>query len=206
MIFGAMFFSGVISYAMWSLLSSKNGYFRENGSDVSGQLNFIVKNPFEFLKVLGNTFNELSYYYTNSFIGNLGWLDTNFPPTFIYLFCIVLLMTAMVDGKKDLIIKWKTKLFLFSVFLISVVFIEIALYLTWTSIPSIGGVGYSIVSGVQGRYFIPIAILALLIFYNTRISVYVQQNYAELLNTILMAFCKFSCSFMLFLLLIRYWI
>jgi len=198
-------FSGIVSYLIWSVMSQIHGDLSEKGSS-GEQLAFIINHPIQYIEVILRTFYQLSFFYTNSFIGNLGWLDTNFPPTFIYLYCLFILLFAVIDGTSNIKVTIKQKLTILATFIISVLLIETGLYLTWTSKPEIGGVGYPTVSGVQGRYFIPIMILFLMIFYNNKLSIHHKINREELSDSILVTFCMFSSILMLFFIITRYWI
>lgn len=198
--------AGIVNYLLWAIISTIHGHFGPDQSDATNQLIFILNNPIEYMLIIARTFYHLSFFYTNSFIGNLGWLDANFPPTFIYLYCLLILLTAIIDSNKNISLTILRKLFIFVIFAVVVVLIETGLYLTWTSIPAIGGIGYAQVSGVQGRYFIPIILLALTLLYNNKLSKYLKFEHNEIINTMLIAFCSFSCMLMFFLLIIRYWI
>ena len=92
--------------------------------------------------------------YIAGMIGILGWSDTLFPATY-YLAMVLVVLTACIaelahgkTAKKSL-----TLLLLASIFatIVAVFLIE---YLTWTP------VGVPEIIGVQGRYFIPLAIAA----------------------------------------------
>lgn len=204
--FGFIALAGIINYLLWAIISTIHGHFGPDQSDATNQLIFILSNPLDYFLTIARTFYHLSFFYTNSFIGNLGWLDANFPPTFIYLYCLVILLVAIIDSHKLISVNILQKLYVFVIFSIVVVLIETGLYLTWTSIPAIGGVGYPQVSGVQGRYFIPIILMVLILLYNNKLSRYLKFQHNEVVNTILLAFCGFSCMLMFFLLIIRYWI
>ncbi|ANF98438.1 DUF2142 domain-containing protein [Paenibacillus bovis] len=197
--------SGLVSYGIWSFLSQIHGKFDTNGNS-SGQLAFIISHPIEYVEILIRTFYELSFFYTNSFVGNLGWLDTNFPPIFIYMYCLLILVFAILDSNRNITITVKHKLITLATFVISVVLIETGLYLTWTSIPEIGGVGYPTVSGVQGRYFIPVVILLLTVLYNHKLPRYLKAKQEDFSDNVLITFCTFSSVLMLFFIIVRYWI
>lgn len=125
---------------------------------------FFFGNLREFPVTLINTFHEYKYFYLNSFVGDLGVLDTNYPtPVSAIIFCALLLVTfseAIKVGK----LNWKIKIINFFVVFVAVLGSYIYIYLTWT--PKVIGVGANIVSGVQGRYFIPLYVFVAMLFGN----------------------------------------
>ncbi|WP_411343916.1 DUF2142 domain-containing protein [Paenibacillus sp. WLX1005] len=203
--FGAILLSGIVSYGLWSIIGQIHGKFDNNGNS-SEQLSFILSHPIQYIGILFRTFYELSFFYTNSFIGNLGWLDTNFPPVFIYLYCLFIIVFALFDSHSAIKLTMQHKLITIVVFLASIVLIETGLYLTWTSIPEIGGIGYPTVSGVQGRYFIPIMLLLMLVLYNQKLPLMVKPIQREFSDHILTTFCTFSSALMIFFIIVRYWV
>ncbi len=127
------------------------------------QLIFIFNNLNEFVKIIIHTTAQSGQEYLRQFIGVLGWLDTPLPDWLIWSYYLVLLIVAFVDTRDDIGISFKNRLIMFSVFTLTGLLIYTALYLTWTN------VGGSIIQGIQGRYFIPISPLFLLLFYNRKI-------------------------------------
>jgi uncharacterized membrane protein len=99
-----------------------------------------------------------------NFVGTMGWLDTFLPETMVYLYLVVLLLTALLMAEKDVRIDWKRKLLLLFMFIAGVAAIEGAMYIYSTV------VGNPKLFGVQGRYFIPLAPLFLLVWYNPYLS------------------------------------
>ncbi len=74
----------------------------------------------------------------------------------------------MIDEIKFKVsLKQKNALFMIIVTIIAIMTFD---YLTWNP------VGYNSIPGVQGRYFIPIASLLLLLFYNKREHVPIFKN------------------------------
>ncbi|MEI6682330.1 MAG: DUF2142 domain-containing protein [Bacteroidota bacterium] len=100
----------------------------------------------------------------NNFVGTLGWLDTFIPDSLVNLYLIVLLVTAICMAEEKVKFGWKSKLMLFLLFLVSVLAIETAMYI-YTSF-----FAQEKLFGIQGRYFIPLAPLILLVAYNNRVS------------------------------------
>ena len=70
--------------------------------------------------------------------------------------------------------KFKIVLIIYSLLIIIAVFS--ALYITWTPLVNGHKIGTDQISGVQGRYFIPIIIPILLLFSNSKIKKYKFLN------------------------------
>jgi len=93
------------------------------------------------------------------------------------------------------------------IFLGIFVLVETSMYLVWTAMPGSGGIGYPVVLGVQGRYFIPSVVVGLLIFYynNKREIKLIQGIQDKVLSFVPIALIS-MCSLTTFILIIRYWI
>lgn len=170
------------------------------------QLIFIINHPFEYAGIILRTISELKFFYLNSFVGNLGWLDTNFPPIFIVLYFLLLLFIAFIDTNHEIIISWRNKIYGFLVFILIFLLVETSLYLIWTSLPEIGGIGHEIVSGVQGRYFIPFSLLAFILLYSNHYLKDWKSRACNALDQLIVPISYFTTALMTFILIIRYWI
>jgi len=137
----------------------------------SRQFNQIRNNPMEFVSLLfkTNVFHMRENMMTN-FVSAMGWLDTFLPDILVDLYLILIMIAALCIAEERIRIDWRRKTFFLILFLSSVLAIETAMYV-YSSY-----VGQERLYGVQGRYFIPIAPLLLLIFYNNFISE--KLNYA----------------------------
>lgn len=98
---------------------------------------------------------ELARFYTQSFIGILGWLDTRLPlaayPALWGGLAICLLASM---ARAELRTAWQARALLVAAAVASAVLVFLALLVTWTPHPA------PTVQGVQGRYFIVPALLA----------------------------------------------
>jgi uncharacterized membrane protein len=89
------------------------------------------------------------------FIGVLGWLDTPMPDSYYWLasVCLALAVTAAVPpSSMGAAARWLA----FAAALVASMLIFASLYLAWTS------PGGPAVLGVEGRYFLPVAVIAIL--------------------------------------------
>jgi uncharacterized membrane protein len=127
------------------------------------QLAVIFRNPLNFIFIAVKNYIFNFGYYLKTFFGQLTWLDLYVPVYLIAFNCIVIAASAALD--KDS----KTKIpkyyeFIFGAVIVGTAFIVSALlYMTWSPI------GGSTIEGIQGRYFIPVAPLFFLLFYQDQI-------------------------------------
>ncbi|WP_158930665.1 DUF2142 domain-containing protein [Acidisphaera sp. S103] len=124
------------------------------GASLSQQFAGIVAHPNVFAGTVLNTIEVNGLFYMYGTIGILGWLRIPLPETMYLLPMIAVLMCVMLRhpitpriGPAEAL--WQTLLLGTSALLVL-----IALYLYWTP------VGEHVISGVQGRYFLPLAGLA----------------------------------------------
>lgn len=123
------------------------------------QFRFMLADVALFLKTLLATFPKHQFY-IHSFIGTLGWLDTPLPVLYTLIAMITLIITGLGENSPIVTISaWKKSILLFSISCV-IVILSILLYLSWTPL------GGSIIEGLQGRYFIPVAPLIFSLFYN----------------------------------------
>ncbi|MGE5495706.1 MAG: DUF2142 domain-containing protein [Burkholderiales bacterium] len=159
---------GLLSYGIPAFFN--NQALREVTIDSStysaAQVKFLLSHILQAPRILLNSFRQMGPFYANGFFGILGNLDTNFPVPVHKLFYIVLILIVFVEALETRKWLWKTKLFSTIAIFIIIVGIFFATYIGWTSLPWVAGVGADYVSGVQGRYFIPIALFICIIFTN----------------------------------------
>ena len=132
----------------------------------SQQLNFLLGHPFTYVKILLlNLFHQFRIQLC-WMIGTFGLLDTSLPPVFILLSFINLILTFITDAIYEKIkIGYLPKLVAFGVLILSIVGMYTAMYIGWTP-QVLGVVGGDQITGVQGRYFLPLLICIPIVFSN----------------------------------------
>ncbi len=152
---------GVVTALFW--------YYITQGIAVNGvnliyshQATAIVQNPLAFIHVVGNTLVTQILFYYLSFIGILGWVDAPLP-AFIYVLYIPGFLAALLFSK-NLKVQVNNIVRIISsfIFLLGAFFIFTYIFIDWTQ------PGALTIAGIQGRYFIPLAPLLILPFYNQR--------------------------------------
>lgn len=162
LISGLILFSGIISVLIYYLhslvpLEIISDYALTNDISVTGQIKYLISNPLAVISVLKNTFTNMGLYYFESAFGvYLGWLDLIINRIYIYMYIILLFISPFLIKENENYTRLE-KILLLVCFIIIVLLIIFGLYLTWSN------VGATVAAGVQGRYFIPIMILFLLL-------------------------------------------
>ncbi len=147
---------GAIWYKFSSGYTDERDYIKIMNVNGGEQVKWIIKNPINFVKTLIHTSIENLDGYINQFIGTpLGWLNINVNGVIIKVLLVILIFTPFLEETNFILTKydriWFILLFLGMGFLSA-----LALFIGWTN------VGGDKILGIQGRYFIPIAILPLL--------------------------------------------
>ncbi|AGK97869.1 DUF2142 domain-containing protein [Clostridium pasteurianum] len=140
----------------WMNISGANHVLSTNSNaSPKDQVIYILQHPILFIEIFARTITLNGEFYLKSFIGILGWLDTKLPNYIIYSYVIVLIVASLINNENEKI-NFKNRIILLLLFLSIGILVVTALYITYTL------VGGSTVEGVQGRYFIPIALLLFL--------------------------------------------
>lgn len=131
----------------------------ESTSLMGDQLSFIVNHPLKYIYIL--LLNIKSQFYSQMYwmIGTFGLLDTYLPPLFAVMSLTNLILVFLMDAINEKInVSVKQKIIILCIFIFAVSAIYTAMYIYWT--PNVLGItGGNIITGVQGRYFIPLLIL-----------------------------------------------
>lgn len=156
--------ASIIVGLSWFVIGSIN---LANSNEASKeQLKFILKNPFQYCAILVRTIAQKG----DDFIyqlctGNelMCHAKTTVYHIISYIISVVLLISLFTNEEdKELEVDELRRIWVGLIILGTSLLIFTAIYIQWTSLPEVGGIGYKIVQGVQGRYFIPV--VALLIF------------------------------------------
>ncbi|MGC1177244.1 MAG: DUF2142 domain-containing protein [Candidatus Saccharimonadales bacterium] len=153
-------------------INTTSSYY--NHQNPIAQEKFVLKNPESFINVMWNT-----YFYswgdsvTRSFIGTFGWSDAPLSELIVTIGYIGLAFLTFVNIKGDLPVwlRRKEKLLLGAIGAVYVMAVSASLYAYYTP------VGFKIITGLQGRYFIPLALLMVPIFYNRSLIMTTKKYY-----------------------------
>lgn len=139
------------------VIASQKEYYEAANVDGARQLEFLLSDKLNILRVLKTTFVTKIFYYFDNFINRLGWL-TIFINKFSFVFYYVILVLApFVESAK---LNIKNRIWFVVIGGIISILVVMGLYLYFTP------VGWLTSEGVQGRYFIPCAALFLVALSN----------------------------------------
>ncbi len=200
---GIVVAAGAVAYLAPSLINSAI-YSAPADPNKVLQQEYLMNHLWEFPVIILRTMYHQRTFYMEGFFGKLGQQDVNFPPTFIILFYLLLAVVIFYDACEAKFVRYPVKLLAAAGCLIMMLGSYYAMYVGWTSLPEIGGIGVNYVTGIQGRYFIPISIFIAMLFSNRFIKKPLKGSVA-LERSVSVAMPVFL-GIMLFLLLIRYWI
>ena len=132
-------------------------YIKEANVRPIEQAKFIMQKPVTYLQTLHKTFDIYGAFYLFEFVGiHLGHSAHIEIPQIYILIMLVGLFLLVFTEKYTLITKKWQKILMLIISIGLVLLVLTGLYLTWSPLY------YDKVAGVQGRYFIPIFIIALL--------------------------------------------
>lgn len=159
----AFFMLGGAAFVGWSWFANSvyvpfHPYVHTN---LREQLSLVLTNPAGFVEMVFWAFVRQREAYRHMFIGVLGWLDTYLPVWLLNAYTILLLLAAGFDGDPDLRMGFARRIWLGFTAAAGLLAVSLSTYCLWTA------VGSAEIDSIQGRYFIPLAPVVLLLFYNS---------------------------------------
>lgn len=200
---GIVLLAGASAYIIPSMVNSAI-YAAPIPANEIAQKEYLMAHIFEFPIMIARTVWKSRVFYLEGFFGKLGQQDINFPPPIVILFYLLLVVAVFYDSCEAKFIRYPFKLLAAAGCLIMIAGSYYMMYIGWTSIPEIAGVGVNYITGVQGRYFIPVAIFGFSLFANRFIK-------KPLWGGVILERTLFIAPILIlimvpFLLLVRYWI
>lgn len=145
------------------------------------QLEFILKNPIKYCVImLYDIFYNRSLY-LSGFVARPGWADIFVPMSLILIYFLFIILSAFFE-KFPYKLQNRNRFMLFAALVVSYVLIATGEYVSWTVRPDVGTLKGNLILGVQGRYFIPVALMGVFILAN-RISA--RLKIPEKINTVI---------------------
>lgn len=174
---GSMALVSVVSFLMGTLSSvlfvvnptaeqTADAYLAGENFGVAG----LLSDPMEFIFLSVRTlFLSGDSFLENMFGMQLGWLDIQVSRIVTYgmVFLIFLAVLQIEDGKNHMVpdvTKWQ-KLSCLAVALLSVAMVFVSMFISWTPKES------KEIFGIQGRYFLPLLPLSVILLYNRVITI-----------------------------------
>lgn len=174
----------VLMYVIWIVISKDITASAENlnmrGQDTGDQVRYLLANPLWFLIVC---FNMIFFNYSDtifqSIVGVFGAYDTPLPVLFVILgYCLITFVLFTNSSREREVRKLdpKTTLFVAMVSVAYMVSIGLAMYVYATPVAS------PLISGIQGRYYLFIPFLLILLFAGYGVAVK-HINYVRIIKT-----------------------
>ena len=142
------------------------------GSDSGIQFKNVLTNPIQYASTLLSSMNQNGTWYFETLFGShLSW-NEDIPLYFIvpYALCALTTMSSVLDNSIKEKLNKKQKHTILYIILLSIVLIFSSMYIAWTRTES------SLIEGVQGRYFLPLMPLILLLIGSIPIKSYVKEE------------------------------
>jgi uncharacterized membrane protein len=133
----------------WCIAVALHVSVRLGGADIGRQLALLGADPWQIPRIAMATARASGIEYAVQFIGVLGWTDTRLPRWFITGLGVVLVLAALAGTQGAA----RRPLLPLAGAMIATLAIFVLQYLTWT------WPGQPAVTGVLGRYFLPVAML-----------------------------------------------
>lgn len=128
-------------------------------------LQYFIERPIEFVKIYVNTLKVCLFSYILTIGGHrLGWLEINIENKVIALFYLIALCSVWIGKKKEIEVKRLHRVFFIAIFACVVFLTMLSQLIGYTPM------GMELIQGVQGRYFLPVLPLILLVFWNKKIK------------------------------------
>ena len=121
-----------------------------SGVDAIEQAKFLVHNPVRGIFVFVKSNILSAKFFASSFVGTLGWLTLKLPMWFYFLYAVLIIIGSLY-GKLNLSLAHR--IIMLIGFLATLLALDVYMYLTWTPVAE------GQVAGIQGRYFIPAAMM-----------------------------------------------
>lgn len=152
-------------------------------------IGYFIRNPIEIFKVIATTlYNNGSTYYVLGFIGGtLGWFELEVPTMIPLFFILILFVATFRRSDENMMPTIGAKVYMNIFVMVALCCIFAGMLLGWTPM----GLGY--IEGVQGRYFIPLALAPLISLRSNRITVDKSVDRMLMLMIPLVYALEFSC-------------
>lgn len=168
---GAMVLSVAVLQVVSMLTSTGSSYGKQGNiiawaNEPGYSVGYLLRHPKVLFVLLCNTIYYKGEFYFETFLGNsLGWFEINIPLFTVIPYFIMLLIAGMRKKEEPLYLSKRVKTGMVLLALMGIGFACAGMLLSWTP------VSYRWIEGVQGRYFLPFAVLLFLAVRSDKITV-----------------------------------
>ncbi|HFR3692493.1 TPA: DUF2142 domain-containing protein [Streptococcus suis] len=144
-------------YYLWGKQFPSQQIMYQDFTDSKAQIDSIVQNPINFINILWNTILTKTSFLLRSYSGQFSALNRNLPFLLVAYYYASISIVSFDFEVKDKILTVINKVVLLILMIGYVLLTFTALYQIWTP------VGSTEVIGLQGRYFIPLSLVFIMI-------------------------------------------
>jgi uncharacterized membrane protein len=141
-----------------------------HGAVLADNIAFLQAHPLTFLGIVQSTCSSMVWIWLWEFVGVFGWVRVPLPGPLFVVYIALLILAACTQARVVLTRPQRTILFSFVVLTIISIHALLWVFETDTTVLRQAFAGPVFVSGIQGRYFLPIGLPALAIIGNGRIQ------------------------------------
>lgn len=184
----SIFLISIIIYTLWGKLFPNQQIMYTDFTNPAFQSKFLISNPISFLKIIKNTILLHSKFLVTSFSGQFSALNRNLPTFLILLYYIVIAISSLskIDYEYP---KFRLKISIGIIIVVYIILTFVALFQIWTP------VGSEVISGLQGRYFIPLSLLFVVLFSGKRFGL--KEKYIKGISIAFTLFLLVYCTWFL---------
>lgn len=170
-IIGSMIFAILILKIISMLTMSGSSYGKTDNiiawaNEPGYSVGYLISHPNELFLIICNTIYIQGEFYFETFLGNsLGWFELNIPLITVLPYFVMLIIAGMRKRDEKVYMGKKMKVFFCGLAILGIGFACAGMLLSWTPI------SFNRIEGVQGRYFLPFAIMLFLAIRSEKIAV-----------------------------------
>lgn len=155
---------------VWLVISSNYLIEFNPGVDSASQVKLILTRPLYYIVALVRTYINNGEMFLYTMLGTqMGWLDIPINHIVLLLYLLLLIIATFIDNKSYSSNLINEKYIYFGLVFSIIMLISTSLYVQWTP------VGSTLISGIQGRYFIPIIFPILILVQSKNITVNIKE-------------------------------
>lgn len=156
----SIFLIALIGCLLWQHVIDRLSFNMNVNANAAEQFKFMITNPINYLFIFVKSLLIKTPKIIITIIGVLGWQDTRLDFLTYLLYPILLLLSLNIDNDAEFKFQnWQINLITIDI-IISIFLIYSNMYMMWSKIAS------PIIYGINGKYFTPLSLPFLLIFYN----------------------------------------
>ncbi len=150
-------------------------------------MSYFISRPLELIRIFENTFVALGDYHFRQIVGGLlGRLNINVSWIIVIGFIILLILASLRSQEEQQILKKWHKCFIGIMCFSCLLLIYLSMLVSWTPFGDLA------ILGIQGRYFLPFLVFAVLLFRNTKLIFECETKQRFLFIACMLDICVFS--------------